>query len=74
MPSCGMHSREANGTAMARSLLQECQLPCQGSLWIATRPESALLRPLEARFLPFRVLPTADSVDLASHRTFATGY
>ena len=55
------------------SLLQKCQLPGQGSLCTSIRPENALLRPLEARFLSFRGHPTADSVHLASHWTFATG-
>ena len=56
-----------------RSLLQKCQLPCQGSVCTSIRPENAPLHPLEARFLSFRGLPTADSVDLVSHRTFAAG-
>ena len=55
-----------------RSLLQKCQLPRQGALCTSIRRENALLRPLEARFLSFRGLPTANSVDLASHRTFET--
>ena len=49
-----------------------CQLPRQGALCTSIRPDNALLRPPEARFLPIRGLPTADSVDLASHRTLAT--
>ena len=36
------------------------------------RPQNAQLRHLEARFQSFREHPTADSVDLASRRTFAT--
>ena len=59
-------------TACTRSLLQKCQLPRQGALCTSIRPENELLRPLEAIFLSFRGLPTANSVDLASHRTFAT--
>ena len=59
--------------ASSRSLLRKCLLRCQGLLCTSIRPENALLRPQEARFLSFRGLPTADSVDLASRRTFATG-
>ena len=55
------------------SLLQKCQLRCQVSVCTSIRPENALLRHPEARFLSFRGLPTADSVDLASRRSFATG-
>ena len=36
------------------------------------RPQNVQLRHLEARFQSVREHPTADSVDLASHRTFAT--
>ena len=57
----------------ARSLLQKCLPRRQGSLCTSIRPENALLLLLEARILSFRGLPTADSVDLASRRTFATG-
>ena len=61
---------EIGDTRCRESLLQKCQLRYQRSPCTSIRPENALLRPLEARFLSIPGLPTAGSVNLASSSDF----
>lgn len=59
--------------APLRACCKNANSGVEDPLWGSIRPKQALLRPLEAGFPSFRDLATANTMDRASRRTFATG-